>query len=255
MPTLDITKSYQDGIDLTEAQLDDAFESLETFMNTTKLDSDNMQAGGIQGASLAAGSVTETKIGSAAVTTNKIADGNVTGAKLHSNVADGSTLEVSASALQIKALGVTAAKLAADAVETAKIKDGAVTQAKRVALGQQISESCALAGGFASGSPGAISNLSVSLTTTGRPVMVQLVADGSANYSRFYVEGSGVAYIYRDSTLIAETLLTSSSMSIPPSSFGVLDAPGAGTYTYTVKGLTLGGTAAVYYAKLLAYEL
>jgi microcystin-dependent protein len=47
MPALSITKTYQDGDILTEADLDNVRESIENFFNTTGIDSDNVQAGGI----------------------------------------------------------------------------------------------------------------------------------------------------------------------------------------------------------------
>lgn len=47
MPTLSITKTYQDGDILTEADLDNIRQSIENFFNTTGIDSDNIQAGGV----------------------------------------------------------------------------------------------------------------------------------------------------------------------------------------------------------------
>ncbi len=47
MPTLTITKTYQDGNVLTEADLDNIKDSIETFINVTKLDDDNLQDNGI----------------------------------------------------------------------------------------------------------------------------------------------------------------------------------------------------------------
>ncbi|MCK5016134.1 MAG: tail fiber protein [Candidatus Peribacteraceae bacterium] len=47
MPTLTVTKSYADNTVLTEAQLDAMKTSLETFFNSTKIDDDNIQIGGI----------------------------------------------------------------------------------------------------------------------------------------------------------------------------------------------------------------
>jgi microcystin-dependent protein len=82
MPTLDVTKTYDDSQVLTEAMLDASFESIETWANSTKLNDDNIQAGGIGTASLANGAVTAGKIGSDAVTTVKVLDGNITLAKL-----------------------------------------------------------------------------------------------------------------------------------------------------------------------------
>ena len=60
MPSLTVTKSYSDGNPLTEAMLDDIKSSLETFFNTTKIDSDNIQAGGITTTELATDSVDKT---------------------------------------------------------------------------------------------------------------------------------------------------------------------------------------------------
>lgn len=47
MPTLSVTKTYQDGDILSEADLDNIRSSLETFFNTTKINSTNVQASGI----------------------------------------------------------------------------------------------------------------------------------------------------------------------------------------------------------------
>lgn len=47
MPALSITKTYQDGDILTEADLDNIRTSIQTFINTTGLDSSNIQANGI----------------------------------------------------------------------------------------------------------------------------------------------------------------------------------------------------------------
>jgi microcystin-dependent protein len=85
MPTLTITKNYDDGTVLTEAQLDAVKDSIETFVNTTKLDSNNIQTNGIATANYAVGSVDATALASSAVTTVKIADSAVTAAKLASD--------------------------------------------------------------------------------------------------------------------------------------------------------------------------
>lgn len=47
MPALSITKTYQDGDILTEADLDNIRESIENFFNVTGIDSDNIQPGGV----------------------------------------------------------------------------------------------------------------------------------------------------------------------------------------------------------------
>ena len=114
MPTLTVTKTYSDGNVLNEVDLDNMKNSLETFFNVTKIDSDNIQD-----------------------------------------------------------LGIETDKLAASAVTTGKIAANAVTRAKMEAVGQQISSS---SGVFATSSTSFVdvTNLSVSITVTGRPVRVEL---------------------------------------------------------------------------------
>jgi hypothetical protein len=79
-----MTKNWDDGQVLTESQLDDIKNSVETFFNTTKLDSDNIQDGGIDSDAIAALAVTAAKLASSAVETAKINDAAVTVAKLAS---------------------------------------------------------------------------------------------------------------------------------------------------------------------------
>ena len=82
MPTLTITKSYADGDILTEADLDAIRTDILTFLNTTKIDSDNIQDAAIATAKLQNSSVTTDKIADANVTTAKLADNAVTAAKI-----------------------------------------------------------------------------------------------------------------------------------------------------------------------------
>lgn len=86
MPTVTITKNWDDGQPLTESMLDDIKTSVETALNTTKLDSDNIQDGGIDEDAIAALAVSTGKIANLAVETGKIAAGAVTPAKLASAV-------------------------------------------------------------------------------------------------------------------------------------------------------------------------
>jgi len=82
MPTFTATKTYKDGSTLFQSDLDGLAVSMETFLNTTKLDSSNIQNGGIASANLSASSVTSSAIAANAVTTAAITDANVTTAKL-----------------------------------------------------------------------------------------------------------------------------------------------------------------------------
>lgn len=194
------------------------------------------------------------------VTTPKLADGSVTTAKL----ADDS---------------VTTDKIDEDAVRTPNIQNGAVTQLKRAALGQQISSSSDAFSTATSGSDVDITNLSVTITTTGRPVFISLIQDGSATFSRvgaIYNPGAlvingGTAWAIkfkRDGTTICtlpstcdlalnSAIIDNVSATVPPSSFVHIDLPSAGTYTY--KASIYGEfSTSTYYAerlKLVVFEL
>jgi hypothetical protein len=159
------------------------------------------------------------------------------------------------------------------AITTAKINDLAVTQAKRAALGQQISAS---SGAFSTASTSLVdvTNLSVTITTTGRPVFVGLISDGNgANASRLRITttsstntGPTAEYaIIRDSTEITRVELSSlqassastKAIGCPVGALFVIDVPSAATYTYKVQcsALAGGGNCTLQYAKLIAYEL
>src|ERR1019366_2914921 len=133
-------------------------------------------------------------------------------------------------------------------VTTADIAANAVTQAKRAALGQQVSSSC---GTFTttSGSLTNVTNLSVTITTTGRPVQLALQA-ASGTTGLF----GGVQSAGSEQTVIAFTtaLLRAGSaiatyrfdmelgqgygreFDISPAAMNYIDVVGAGTYTYTI---------------------
>lgn len=119
-----------------------------------------------------------------------------------------------------------------------------------------------------------VTNLSLSFKTTGRPVIVGLVADGSSGASQSYIGGSATAVttagvrlkILRDAVVVAEVeqqvaaalnaapyLWTYS----PPSSLWGIDVPSAGTYTYKVQALVINSsiTGSVIRSKLAIYEL
>lgn len=185
---------------------------------------------------------------------------------------DGTTLEISSNVIQIKDLGVTTAKINDAAVTTAKIADGAVTPAKRSALGQQISSSCA---NFSSANTSQtdVTNLSVTITTTGRPVFIGLISDGSVNNSQigtvrsdggqnissnfFIVRGGSNIAFYNISQELSATLSNVHSAYVPASAISTIDPVAAGTYTYKIQVTSLNTSVStnVNYSKLIAYEL
>lgn len=257
MPTLDVTRSYADGSILLQSDLDAFLNDIETLLNTTKIDGDNIQDAAITEAKIGAFAVTTAKIGAGAVTTAKIAASAVT-------------------ATEIAASTITNAKMAADsinttqivnsAVTTAKIADGAITQAKRATLSNSVSSS---SGTFSTTNTSYtdVTNLSVTITTTNRPVFVGLISDGAitgtgglATYNASALAGAKIR-ILRDMTTIYEYRLQMSagvSWIIPCGSVWHIDtSPGSGSRTYKVQVLSVVGTTTTYVqdAKLIAFEL
>lgn len=163
MSSLSVTRSYDDGEVLVRSDLDAFLDDIETFINVTKINDDNIQNSGITGstkllnqsvtaAKLAAdavetlkildGAVTAPKIAADAVTTAKILDANVTAAKLatdsvttikivDSNVTTAKIADANVTTAKILDANVTTAKINDSAVTTGKINDGAVTGAKK----------------------------------------------------------------------------------------------------------------------------
>lgn len=167
-------------------------------------------------------------------------------------------------------LAVTTAKINDLAVTTGKIADGAVTQAKRASLGQQVSSSCSNYTSAATSNTD-VTNLSISITTTGRPVFVGLISDGSGNISNILINptaGTTVIRTFflfvRDASTVSEQELghvvntsgSTQAIRAPVSSLWHIETPAAGTYTYKLQIRNAADTGVgVNYAKLIAYEL
>ena len=87
MSLLSIQKDYKSGDILLEADLDAFIASIETFLNTTKLNNDNIAATSITGSTkLAAASVSSGKLSSNAASSDKIEASAVTLSKLTSSL-------------------------------------------------------------------------------------------------------------------------------------------------------------------------
>ncbi len=122
MATLDVTRNYADGEVLTQADLDIFLDDIETFLNITKLNDDNLQNNGITGSTkLLTGSVTAAKLATNSVTTVKIQDGAVTTPKI---------LDAAVTSDKILTDAVITAKILDANVTTSKLADGAVTSVK-----------------------------------------------------------------------------------------------------------------------------
>lgn len=186
----------------------------------------------------------------------KMADGFLTLAKLADGILEATT--------------DGRAKMANSFVNTAKLLDGAVTQAKRAALNEQVSSSCSNYT-MASATPADVTNLSVTITTTGRPVWVGLIHDGGTQGGFVSVATAGEQpigslTIYRGVTIVGfidlESRVNSSGsvftrVKSPIGAVNTIDVPAAGTYTYKITAVSdgAGHTLSVFGAKLIAFEL
>lgn len=133
------------------------------------------------------------------------------------------------------------------------IASNTITRANLAAVGQQKSSSGLF---FTSSSAvfSAVTNGSVTITTTGRPVMIMIQADTTTSDSfSIHTPGSGSIRILKNSSqFIAD--LTYFATGSPPSI--VLDTPAAGTYTYSLEAAGDGtDTFTISGAQLVAYEL
>jgi hypothetical protein len=136
-----------------------------------------------------------------------------------------------------------------------------ITRSNLAAVGQQISASCGAFTWSTPSTPTNVTNLSVTITTSGRPVMVMLQDDGTVSGGSYISQsttGGGVATLsfVRGVTEINEYIFkaTAGGTQFWPVSLVYLDTPTAGTYTYTVSVAT-GSSMSVNDAVLVAYEL
>lgn len=183
-------------------------------------------------------------------------------------VVDNSTIEISANTIQVKDSGII----------TAKIADGAVTYPKLSALNIQTATITSF--GTTSSSTTNVTGLTVTITTSGRPVYIGLTnadtAPGAGNLSTITVQniaagsvavaqieiqrGSSSDVAYR--TRIASTPSSGSISQVivaPTSSIWTIDTPAAGTITYQVACAANpgvgGGQINFGRTQLIAYEL
>lgn len=103
-------------------------------------------------------------------------------------------------------------------------------------------------------SPVTITNQSITITTSGRPVQLMFVPDGTTSGAVIAATSSGLIQFFRASTAVATFGLVSGALSI--NSPTTVDFPSAGTYTYTVATNTLGsGTMEATFSRLIVFEL
>jgi len=249
MPTLSISKTYRDGDVLFEADLDNIKSSVETFINTTKLDDDNIQDNGITGSSkLIDSSITSAKVVAEAVTATLLDTNAITTAKIGSNAV---------TAAKFNDLAVTTAKIADLNVTTAKLAAGAATTVKKQTPTVEQSSGTGASGTTVNSTSFTLVQ-DVTITTTGGPVFC-LVGPKSGSLSVETSAGGTVGYqiIAEDGVnpaiTIAETSFGFTGISCP-CIYGSAILPAA-TYTITFKAKVSTGTVTIKRSGLYCLEI
>lgn len=145
--------------------------------------------------------------------------------------------------------------LSTGGVDTASIADGAITKAKLDALGLQDSSTIGVVSISTPTSWTDITGLTVTITTTGRPVCVILMPVGTeADLPYISVSADSQYGIYRDSTVVSIGRYPSLG-AVLDGNLTVVDDVAAGTYTYKARCKAPSGNFVIARYKLLAYEL
>lgn len=169
---------------------------------------------------------------------------------------DNSTVEINSNTLQVKDHGITQVKMAAMATGTSVAAGG-------IAISSSVNFSST------SGSLVDVTNATVTIVTTGRPVYVQVMPDPTAGTTAGYIELSGavsneqfVIAVFRGATQVGTHRIsiandsTNNEISYPPTSVQFIDVVAAGTYTYKLQIQQItGGTIAFVNCVLVAYEI
>lgn len=77
MPLITITKTYLNGNNPTQVDLDNALDSISTFLNTILLDNTNIQTGGLVGTKFSAATLNSSQFATGAITSSAIASSAV----------------------------------------------------------------------------------------------------------------------------------------------------------------------------------
>lgn len=248
MATADIRRLYASGTTPTQPQLDAIVDDIETFINLTRLNDDNIQDESITASDkIIDGTLTNTKFMNDSVSTAKIVDNAASTEKFS---------DESVTAEKIADTNVTLVKIQDEAITTPKILDRNVTKPK---MTSNVVVSSALSASIAAGSVlpsqgSAITNASVTITTEGNPVIIGFMSDGSngdLSYDSNTVAETvslGLS-LFRDGTKICTQSykcqprnfsgifggVNVALITIPIGQFFYVDAPAAGTYTYTAQ--------------------
>lgn len=185
------------------------------------------------------------------------------------------TLPASTKFLSISNTGNIGATWAVDsstieiASNVVQVKDAGITRPKLSALGQQLSSSSSTFS-TASSSFTSVTNLTVTITTTGRPVQLALLCSSGLTNASVSVSVSagtnalGYLKFARDAAEISSMQFGSINVTAgaytayaPATAFSHIDPVAAGTYTYTVEVRRDANSSNIFVTNcsLMAYEI
>jgi hypothetical protein len=235
---LTVTKNYtENGLvsSITESTQDDFVNSIETFINTTKLTSDN----------LATDAVISANIQTGAITTAKIADGAITTAKLADTVVD--TGDVADDA-------ITSAEQAVPTVPNTDGTDPGVDEISKLEAGDSGSVTVPA-------SPDWVTFATISLTNTGRLIHISMpgAVDKDTADPLSITSTTGMSYrvVRNDLTTILASTATLSEVADFLLSHTDSGTSTAGTYTYKIQGQhsTGGVSRTLSYGDIWMWEI
>lgn len=124
MPLIETRREYADGDLLLDSDFNAFLDDIETFLNVTKIDNDNIQDVGISASF---------KLANATVTTAKLTDSVVSVTKLEDAAAITSCLDnANVTNAKLASSAITTPKIVNDSVTLVKIEDGTETSMKRL---------------------------------------------------------------------------------------------------------------------------
>jgi hypothetical protein len=231
MATIDITRSYNDTELLVAQDFDNIVDETKTFLNTTRINNDNTQDGGIDAS---------TKLTLGSLSSAKIVDSNVTSTKLAESP-DG------ISAAKINDLAVTTAKINDLAVTTAKINDLAVTQGKLSITSSTFSSSSGsqtipYSSTISDANFVLINNSTIYVTFNSRPVLISVQGANQLGKINSVNNFSMLVALFRNETIVSvRRVIDSASLSnLAFVEMGVT----SGTYGYSLRAYAIGFSSA-----------
>lgn len=144
-------------------------------------------------------------------------------------------------------------QLPADSERLSIGPDGKVVFGDAGTANYKVSASC---GSFsATTTPTLITNFSLTITTSGRPVWIGIIDDATGNPSKVFSSTNSTLTIVRDVTTIAALNINPGQRSHFASAINTIDVVSAGTYTYTMLVSTPSSTIEFDNQRMIVFEL